>query len=84
MIRWNAIRYARKRRKIAHDTHRDVLWSVCSDLVAVQEGRRIEVESISNLTVLMEEGIEVEVLEHICAVTRIGIEVHSTIELRMS
>jgi hypothetical protein len=42
------------------------LWSLCTNLVTIEEGGGVEVEFAPiNSTILVQEGVEVKVLEHV-------------------
>jgi hypothetical protein len=60
------------------------LWSVCTNLVTIEEGRGVKVKLVPiNSTILVQEGVEVKVLEHVhVTVVRIG-EIHGALEVKL-
>jgi hypothetical protein len=60
------------------------LWSVCTNLVTIEEGRGVKVKIVPiNSTILVQEGVEVKVLEHVhVTVVRIG-EIHGALEVKL-
>ena len=71
MIRLNALRYARKRRKSDDGTRVAAPWSFCTDLIT-HKARHVKVQRVDAFTILMEEGVEIKVLKDIIAHIWIG------------
>jgi hypothetical protein len=60
------------------------LWSLCTNLITIEEVSGVKVKFVPiNSAILVQEGVEIKVLEHVhVTVVRIG-EIHGALEVEL-